>query len=414
MSAYNVPITIRDPGPDGVLGNADDGAGIPGLQPERGGVGAAGPSTSRPTCPAAPSSTRWSSRPTSASPGAGRCRARSPSAGTRTRKPSTSATTSASLDTPSTPNDLINTDGRGRYNFSVWTAKVNGSYDARWGIRITPALRVQQGSRSAARSWPAPPTASTTARSASSPSRSTRSGRTTSSSSTSAPRSSSTLGTRAAFGVFFDVYNLTNSDAAQNINWGSGVDVSIPGDDHRADDHARSARSSTGSPFANCSRHDADSQRRGRRVSPRAQMSRAALMLLVGWCGQRTGRSAAAARRSHHRFCGRPTGRRRRGCAARRLRVCRRERPIHARRQEERRAGAAGRDAGRLDRQDRHSRAGRCALAHRLHERPRQRARALHAREHSRPPASLRLLRCGGEPGDGFRFWRAAISDSRE
>ena len=29
VSAYNVPITIRDPGPDGVLGNADDGAGIP-------------------------------------------------------------------------------------------------------------------------------------------------------------------------------------------------------------------------------------------------------------------------------------------------------------------------------------------------------------------------------------------------
>ena len=27
----------------------------------------------------------------------------------------------------------------------MWTAKVNGSYDAAWGIRLTPALRFQQG-----------------------------------------------------------------------------------------------------------------------------------------------------------------------------------------------------------------------------------------------------------------------------
>ena len=31
MSAYNVPTTIRDPGVDGVLGNADDGPNIPGF-----------------------------------------------------------------------------------------------------------------------------------------------------------------------------------------------------------------------------------------------------------------------------------------------------------------------------------------------------------------------------------------------
>ena len=31
MSAYNVPIAIRDPGVDGVLGNADDGPAFRGL-----------------------------------------------------------------------------------------------------------------------------------------------------------------------------------------------------------------------------------------------------------------------------------------------------------------------------------------------------------------------------------------------
>ena len=29
MEAYNIPISIRDPGADGVLGNADDGPNIP-------------------------------------------------------------------------------------------------------------------------------------------------------------------------------------------------------------------------------------------------------------------------------------------------------------------------------------------------------------------------------------------------
>ena len=42
ISAYNVPITLRDPGPDGAFGNADDGAELPGVQPERSGAGGAG------------------------------------------------------------------------------------------------------------------------------------------------------------------------------------------------------------------------------------------------------------------------------------------------------------------------------------------------------------------------------------
>jgi hypothetical protein len=29
-------------------------------------------------------------------------------------------------------------------------------------------------------------------------------------------------------GLFFDVYNLTNADAAQNINWGSGSTYRFP------------------------------------------------------------------------------------------------------------------------------------------------------------------------------------------
>ena len=42
------------------------------------------------------------------------------------------------------PNDTINTDN-GRYNFGLWSAKVNGTIDARWGLRLTPAIRMQSG-----------------------------------------------------------------------------------------------------------------------------------------------------------------------------------------------------------------------------------------------------------------------------
>jgi hypothetical protein len=49
-----------------------------------------------------------------------------------------------SVVTPSTANDFINTDD-GQFVFSMWTAKINGSYEFPWQIRVTPALRYQSG-----------------------------------------------------------------------------------------------------------------------------------------------------------------------------------------------------------------------------------------------------------------------------
>src|SRR5260370_24558090 len=46
------------------------------------------------------------------------------------------------LQDVATPNDLINTDG-GRYNFTTWAFKFNGTYEAKYGVRITPPLRNQ-------------------------------------------------------------------------------------------------------------------------------------------------------------------------------------------------------------------------------------------------------------------------------
>ena len=44
-----------------------------------------------------------------------------------------------------TPNDLLNAGTGGRYEFSTWTAKVHSTFEAPWSLRVTPLLRHQSG-----------------------------------------------------------------------------------------------------------------------------------------------------------------------------------------------------------------------------------------------------------------------------
>ena len=121
------------------------------------------------------------------------------------------------------PNDAINTDN-GRYNFGLWTAKVNGTYDARWGLRITPAIRMQSG-QPYARTFLATMNYG------------------------SQRILAEPFGTRQqdniilvdtrvekvfrvaksqSVSVFVDGYNLTNANPAVNINWSSGTTFTTP------------------------------------------------------------------------------------------------------------------------------------------------------------------------------------------
>jgi hypothetical protein len=220
LSAYNVPISIRDPGPDGVLGNADDGANIPGFNLSAAAL--ALPVSNLITT--LPGSGQYHTIEFSANK---RQTGRWSLAGSFSKRWNNDQSTAyfgqnlRSLTTPSTPNDLINTDG-GRYDFTMWTAKVNGSYDAPYGIRITPALRFQQG-QPYGRTFLAGAANGInygTQRILAEPIDSRRQDnivildvRT--------EKSFKVQGGHKV-GVFVDVYNLTNSAAAQNINWGSG------------------------------------------------------------------------------------------------------------------------------------------------------------------------------------------------
>jgi hypothetical protein len=48
-------------------------------------------------------------------------------------------------DLPITPNDLIFTEPNGQVKYTDWSLKLHGTYEAPWGLKITPMLRHQAG-----------------------------------------------------------------------------------------------------------------------------------------------------------------------------------------------------------------------------------------------------------------------------
>jgi hypothetical protein len=232
ISAFNVPVTLRDPGPDGTFGNGDDGPNFQAfnLNP----ANLALPNVNQLTnldgdatyhtvefgvnkrqtgrwSIAAAISKRW----------------------VRDQNTGYFGQNLRSVSTPSTANDLINTDG-GRLVFSMWTAKINGSYEFPWQIRVTPALRVQSGQ----------PYGRTVLASAA-----YGVGGTGGINYGTQRILREPIGTRTQddivlldfraekyfdlpnsdrIGLFFDVYNVANSDAQQNITWNSGGSFERP------------------------------------------------------------------------------------------------------------------------------------------------------------------------------------------
>jgi hypothetical protein len=227
MSAFDVPITIRDPGPDGVFANGDDGPGIPGFNLNA----AARALPVRNLTTNLPGSAEFHTIEFSATKRQSGRWSLQGSFARRLNQDQESGYFGNNLraaDLPVNPNDLINTDN-GRYNFSVYSVKINGSYDAPFRIRITPALRIQQG-QAFGRTFLA--TAANNGinygsqRILAEPIDSQRQDnivildiRT---------EKFFNIATGRRVGVFFDVYNLTNSSAAQQINWGSGSTYRFP------------------------------------------------------------------------------------------------------------------------------------------------------------------------------------------
>jgi hypothetical protein len=225
FSAFTVPVTVADPGPDGRVGTADDGPSLTAydLAPEFRGLRPVNVTTNVPggngdfhtfeITGTKRMSNRWSML---ASYGY-----------TKSFDNGNSAFLGNAVRAnalPATPNDRINTND-GRHEFSRQNAKLSGTFQTPWwGMSVSPMLRYQQGFP-----W----------------------GRTFASSLSYGSvrflaeplgtrrqddiiitdiriEKQASLGNRRNISAFFDVYNLFNSNPAQNIQWSSGTSFDRP------------------------------------------------------------------------------------------------------------------------------------------------------------------------------------------
>jgi hypothetical protein len=226
LSAFNVPTTILDPGPDGVLRTSDDGASIAGFN-----LSAA--ALALPVLNELQNTNGHDDFYTlelSASKRASGRWSMSGSFSYRWNMDNSAAyfgNSLRALQDVATPNDLINTDA-GRYNFTTWAFKINGSYEAKYGIRITPSIRNQSGQ----------PYGRTISAAAGNGINYGTARILTEAIDSHRQDTITVLDVRVEKGfkisgrknlsAFVDGYNLANTNAATNINWSSGATFLTP------------------------------------------------------------------------------------------------------------------------------------------------------------------------------------------
>jgi hypothetical protein len=144
FDAFDVPVDIADPGPDGVVHTADDGPLIHGRQLAPDLVGLSDNIVRN-----VPNSDShyWTWDITASRRFSGRWSLVAGLAHTWSRDQAGGYSGQPVRQNfyPLTPNDLINAGTNGRYEWTVWTVKVHGTYQAPWDVRFTPLLRHQSG-----------------------------------------------------------------------------------------------------------------------------------------------------------------------------------------------------------------------------------------------------------------------------
>jgi hypothetical protein len=223
FDAYNVPVTIRDPGPDGFLGNADDGPSINGFNLSEAArlapvvnLQTNGPGTAEFhnfEVSGTRRQTGWWSLQASFAMRWNRD-VEDVYFGNRIRP--------VTADFVTNPNDTINTDN-GRLNFTTWSAKLSGTIDAPFKLRLTPAIRHQSG-QPYGRLFLA--TMNYGTQQILAEPMNTRRQDNVNIVDIRVERVITIRSHRLS--PFFDIYNLSNSDAATNINWNSGANFELP------------------------------------------------------------------------------------------------------------------------------------------------------------------------------------------
>jgi len=216
FEAFTVPIQIPDPGPDGRVGTADDGRPIAGFNLDPSLLGQV--SNIQRNVDSEDDYYTW--EVTGTRRFTNRWSLLAAFAHTWSRDNGSGYFGNGVRNNVNvlTPNDAINTED-GRYHFTTWSFKLHGTYEAPYGLRVTPILRHQAGQ-------PYGRTFSTTLNYGS------------------VRVLAEPLGTRRQDNItifdvrlekgftvargrrlagFVDLYNLLNANPEQNLNWSSGT-----------------------------------------------------------------------------------------------------------------------------------------------------------------------------------------------
>jgi hypothetical protein len=144
FSAYNVPVPVRDPGPDGINGNVDDGALITAynLAPEYVSLPVVNTYANVPgnsdyyTFEATATkrmSNRWSGMFSFSH------------TWSEAQEKDYFGQVFRQDDLPISPNNLINVAPDGKVKYTDWSLKLHGTYEGPFGLKISPMLRHQAG-----------------------------------------------------------------------------------------------------------------------------------------------------------------------------------------------------------------------------------------------------------------------------
>jgi hypothetical protein len=145
FAAFNVPVQVRDPGPDGRAGTADDGSLFTLYN-----LGPAYLGQVQSLVTNAPTKNDYYTWEITANR---RLRSGWSVMGSyavtwnmeNAASPGAAANPVRSADAALNPNDLVNAGDDGRYHFSLWNAKVHAVIPGPWRMQFTPFLRAQQG-----------------------------------------------------------------------------------------------------------------------------------------------------------------------------------------------------------------------------------------------------------------------------
>lgn len=143
--AFSVPVNVTDPGPDGTVGTGDDGGTFTllDLPPEFRGRPSINLTRNVPNSDS--NYLTWEISGTKRHTNRWSLLASFAHTWMRDQNNSYFGQNVRNNQFPVTPNDLVNTAENGQYHFTTWQAKINGTLEAPWELKITPTLRHQAG-----------------------------------------------------------------------------------------------------------------------------------------------------------------------------------------------------------------------------------------------------------------------------